>query len=468
MLFSTTDLLNVFIKWLYDKFIKPPATGLHEGYGENWLYENHSSFVGTLNTDINGYQFKDLKFTLGNGTGTDGIVLAKFDTIEKVLAAEYTNFYTANPNLAQICVKLNTLTAENKAFSWFANETALINKIAYAFKNSHYDANQETFIRFLVDHLVELYKPLSYFSTYLNKHLTNDLSKDNLATEELTVDSASKNEAVVAAKSHIRDKVQTSLVLSTNKQDITTNADYQGLDLYLHHAMQKLNRSDAMNVIAPTKVLAEIVHGVSSATLFKEYTKYEDAKTKYEDAKEANNGNVEDLFKVSENVKFLKLSGLVDDADRIKVSWDDFKSWLFGTSHSDENLIKGFVRTQLYRPLFFKHNDYVNFSSNTSAYICKTQKSYINHDGVEKSLVFTGDLGGSTFSINLSASSLVAPSGAGYQITNVKYSKITNVLQYSIKHDTIVVASNKFVYSDIQFFVAVIDSKVNAVYFNEF
>ena len=67
------------------------------------------------------------------------------------------------------------------------------------------------------------------------------------------------------------------------------------------------------------------------------------------------------------------------------------------------DILKAFVRTQLYRPLFFKHNNYEKFTSNEDAYWCKTEKIYVDHDG-NSNVLYTTD------------NSINVPSSDEYQI----------------------------------------------------
>ena len=48
--------------------------------------------------------------------------------------------------------------------------------------------------------------------------------------------------------------------------------------MYIQQTMQKLNKSDAMDVISPTKILSEVVAAVNSTPFFKDCSKYEIAK----------------------------------------------------------------------------------------------------------------------------------------------------------------------------------------------
>jgi hypothetical protein len=70
----------------------------------------------------------------------------------------------------------------------------------------------------------------------------------------------------------------------------------------------------------------------------------------------------------------------------IGIDWENAKEELFGTEvyggwADPVNVLKNFIRTQFYRPMFFNHKDFKNFTTNPDAYRCSTEKSYINHDG---------------------------------------------------------------------------------------
>lgn len=67
------------------------------------------------------------------------------------------------------------------------------------------------------------------------------------------------------------------------------------------------------------------------------------------------------LFKMSQNAEFVALSKLVksNSQDTLNVSWDSVKSWMFdSTNCSDKNMLKAFIKTQIYRPLYFKHDNH--------------------------------------------------------------------------------------------------------------
>ncbi len=91
----------------------------------------------------------------------------------------------------------------------------------------------------------------------------------------------------------------------------------------------------------------------------------------------------DDLFTMTQNEAFVALSMLCN-GNTLDVNWGDVKEWVFESNPdncSDEMMLKAFIRTQIYRPLFFKYNDYRNFTSSSRAYVCTTNKYFTDHTG---------------------------------------------------------------------------------------
>lgn len=168
-----------------------------------------------------------------------------------------------------------------------------------------------------------------------------------------------------------------------------------------------------------------------------------------------------DLFKVNENVEFVKVSGLVDARGNLKVDWDDLKGWLFdSTKQSQENLLKAFVKTQIYRPLYFNPDEYETFTSDSTKYKCDTAKSFIDHNRVENQLVLNDG------SIDKEGSGLNDVSGA-YEISDATYDAGTNKVSYNLNYEPIDIVKDKFVFEEVQYYVA--DAgQTRTLHFNEF
>lgn len=124
----------------------------------------------------------------------------------------------------------------------------------------------------------------------------------------------------------------------------------------------------------------------------------------------------------------------------------------------------------MYRPLFFKYDDYVNFSKDTSAYWCKTDKFYVKHDGTTNPLKFTSGSWPNNPVVDVNNSHLNRAATDNYTIPSgsITYFKASNVLAYSINYDEIQLVDGKFVLDDVEFYSVVIEGKVNSLYFNEF
>ena len=154
------------------------------------------------------------------------------------------------------------------------------------------------------------------------------------------------------------------------------------------------------------------------------------------------------------------------------MDWNDTKQWLFGNNGNlgNVNLLKSLVRTQVYRPLFFKHNDYENFTRNQSRYWCKTQKTFQDHEGNEHVLVWDNVFG----TVDILGSGLLSKYQDGSVDPNsVQYSTQANTIQYKVVSEPMWVLGDKFIYNDMEFFVTrkstgTSPRPVKSLYFNEF
>lgn len=108
--------------------------------------------------------------------------------------------------------------------------------------------------------------------------------------------------------------------------------------------------------------------------------------------------------------------------------------------------MKYFIRSQVYRNLFFSFYDHIQsgydndkMTVDKNKYQCRTTKWYVNHDGDKKRLVLDSD-----GNVQVEDSGL-----SSIMIHNVRFSKITNVLQYEIHSDPIIIGGqDKFTYND--------------------
>lgn len=149
----------------------------------------------------------------------------------------------------------------------------------------------------------------------------------------------------------------------------------------------------------------------------------------------------------------------------LSLDWSAVKQWMFtdsGENLSDVKLLRQLVKTQFYRPLYFKASDYQTFTKDSRRYWCRTKKSYYSHTGDEHDIEW---LGGQFGVVDETRSGL-----GDSHIQNVSYSKITNVLTYEVHEDPIPVVDNKFVYDDVEFYAPRGENvqEITSIYFNEF
>lgn len=172
-----------------------------------------------------------------------------------------------------------------------------------------------------------------------------------------------------------------------------------------------------------------------------------------------------------QDMAFLKLSGILDEGDNVLVKWDSVKDWLFNANDNQtpETMLKAMVRTQIYRPLFFKPDNHVDFTDDATAYRCLTDKFYIDHNGTRQKLAFIDG----SWDVNRGDSGL--GDTEEYNVRDVQYSLNLNQLGYTIQYQPISVVDNKFVYDDVEFYVVLnmdpgneLYNKPIAIWFNEF
>lgn len=240
------------------------------------------------------------------------------------------------------------------------------------------------------------------------------------------------------------------------------NSDYPNLDSYLYQDRVVLDRSEIQNVYSTLNVRNEVVKALQSTPFFGTYLTWDETNMHIGD----NN-----LLEVGENVGFVSMTGYLDN-QKIDLKWTDVKKWLFtdaSTNLSQESLLNALVKTQIYRPIFFKHDNYQKFTSDESQYWCLTEKTFVDHEGKPHKLVWAnGEFG----VVNPVASGLgptIDFEDGHVDQDSVEYMTQNNVLQYDVRTEPITVLDDSFVYNDIQFY-ATRDNlgKVKSIYFNEF
>ena len=69
---------------------------------------------------------------------------------------------------------------------------------------------------------------------------------------------------------------------------------------------------------------------------------------------------------------FAALSKYLKSDNAINIDWENAKEELFGKWSSDANVLKNFIRTQFYRPMFFNPKEFKTFTNNSDVYYCTT------------------------------------------------------------------------------------------------
>lgn len=144
----------------------------------------------------------------------------------------------------------------------------------------------------------------------------------------------------------------------------------------------------------------------------------------------------------------------MDAYGNLNVDWDNLKDWLFDSDEqSQKNLLKAFVRTQIYRPLYFSPDNYETFTSDDTKYKCYTTKSFIDHNRIERSISVLND------------SNWLARDD--YDISSATNDTNTNIVSYNLNYEPIDIVEDKFVFEEVQYYVAD-DGQTKTLHFNEF
>ena len=254
------------------------------------------------------------------------------------------------------------------------------------FSNATWNVKRDAFVEKTVETLVGQYPLLEYFRTYLIQHLEADLSSFDNAIDSpdqhsgaVNITPTEKSRVVGAVQEYIKGKVPTSLVLGGYVDSgVVDNARYPGIGQYLQNTERKISKVQAHDIMSPTNAFKEVTFAVQSTRFMNDCDSFDKMKTERDS---------DQLFRMTQNASFVELSNLVkyDSQDTLNVNWNTLKGWMFDSSNcSDDNMLKAFIRTQIYRPLFFKCDDYVNFTKNQSAYRCETNKYFVDHNGDEQ------------------------------------------------------------------------------------
>ena len=448
LFFAFPDLVNTFVRWMYDN-------STYEEQSEHYLSTQHFNFVQFLN-QFSNQKYDELKYTVSEDDSSLIKADGKFASIKNLLKD-----HGATDSLRGNCDGLREIFDGDHGFNWLFvdGEDSVTEKIKAHFIWNEYPKNYLAFIQMSLDELVKEHPLLAYFRPYLEEHLKNDYAQCRESNCQIAIDNVS--DIIRKVKEYVKGKVMTALILGNYDASLSGNGRYPGIDQYLYQNQMLLRKSDVQDVFSLTKTKEEITAAVRSTPFFSSTHEWEDMCGDVQDA------GMYDLFKIATNAGLAEKTGLVDQSTHmIRLEWGSIRDWLFRQDvQTQERILKAFVRTQLYRPQLFKHDNYSTFTSDESLYWCKTKKSYVNHDGEVHDLHFDQDGNIEPVESGMTNDSL------GYTINDVKFGQNTNLLEYTVKYDEVQVVDDKFVHDDIEFYVTYLDNpyrRVSCMYLNEF
>lgn len=334
--------------------------------------------------------------------------------------------------------------------------TVLENNIKADFNGNVYPNNLKSdYINGILDGVTSSYKLLQYFRTHLESQLGTKLGSPKTLTVRRTNDSAIES----AVHDYIRSKNPASLALYG---DSTSN---HKMDSYLKRNQIYMGRDDVQQVMSALHEKEAVTRVVKSALFFREYDTYPEL---YQVRNSTGLFNVEN----TEDIDFAKLSKYIStdtstNANTINVNWNTIKNWLFNDSSNvtEPILFKKFVTTQIYRPLYFAHDQYANFTTAAAKYSITTNKQFMPYGESQMHDLILDSSG----RVVLGSSGLT---GEGKTFTGASYDTGTNIIEYNIEYAPKECKGNKFVHEDIEYFVVRNDGSttgtVNQICFNEF
>lgn len=368
-------LVQLFIDWLYEQVVH--TEGGHP-FGEYYLYNNHdgNGFIRWLGNDSRlSPTFPSIQF---QGMNKD-LVDIRFNSMVDFVKGEYALAKTLQDYCGVLYNFSNGTSTRDVDWLIDGDEANFKRVLTLDFAGDSEDVGQyeskykDGYVKSIVDGdddkegLVKAFPLLRYFRGYLVEHLKHDYSAGKWNALVLDGYNTSIDDSIQAIRSYMSEKVQTATVLGGHN-----GTDYPGIDAYLQQNLITLAKSDVQNIMSLANAKSEMVASVQSAPFFKDYSTYDDLDSHKGDA---------NLFQVRYNPEFAALSKYLKSDNTIDIDWADAKNELFGKWSNAANVLKNFIRTQFYRPMFFNPNDYKSFTTNPDAYHCGIEKFYTNHDG---------------------------------------------------------------------------------------
>ena len=439
-LFSEPRLSEIFIDYVYEQVTHPEK-------GEYYLRRNYSKFASTVNQSLSDSRVDDLRYQMDDDLYPD-----KLNSILDLVNASDSD----SNKLTRYCSKLNEILSNGSTIKGLIDVDALKRRMSEDFKDNIYKNNGyfNQFVNYAVDQLVEKFPILSYFKKSLTSGISDKLNGDFGTSVE--VDDDVFNRIVQSIVDYIRNIVQASLVIGGYQDNgEVDNSRYPGIDSYLTlRDKMDVKKVNILGLFSSNVIKNEISNIVKTSKFFDgSFNTYFDSMNHKDD---------EDLFKIVDDNGFAAKSGLVDENGMLKIDWSDIKDWMFSDKMNEESILKAFIRTMFYRPIYFDSTGYsTKFSSDQKKYKCEVNRFYVNHNRELTELHLDGDK--------------VLPTESGLSdshITNIEYSILTNRLSYRIHSDEIEVVDDKFTYNGIEYYVIRNagdgTNTATSVYFNEY
>ena len=117
-----------------------------------------------------------------------------------------------------------------------------------------------------------------------------------------------------------------------------------------------VKKSNILGLFSSNVIRNEISNIVKTSRFFdSSFNTYLDAMNHKDD---------DDLFKIVDDNGFASKSGMVDENGVLKIDWTYIKDWMFSDKMNHEPILKAFIRTMFYRPMYFDSTGYsTKFSS---------------------------------------------------------------------------------------------------------
>lgn len=277
LIFSMSNVVSPFIKWLYDKVVyHTPAE-----YGEYYLYNNHSLMASSLNQHVTDVPFTQLKYQIIDGDGlirNDG----KFSSIPELVASAGNEDQSM---LYRYCNVLSGLVNNPKTIDWLINGglNSLKEKMRGDFVSNIYKTKRDVFVKDVVDKLISAYQPLGYFRKYLEQHLLQDFY--NCPSGGIVNTYESEYAKVIqSVQDFIRQRVITAMCLGEYRNSgENTNERFPRIDSYIYQNNRVVKKYEIQDIMSQSNTKKEVVQDVSSMPFFKKYNSYEEMSSALED-----------------------------------------------------------------------------------------------------------------------------------------------------------------------------------------